>query len=237
MLPFQSSIRRATARPTALRRRLTSFDTLRQPPPQPLPSPRLPGRHLPVATLAPEKTMATIAYENAITALLVVDPYDDFISEGGKIWNRIRSVAEANDCVPAAGPERGAQRRGFASSTRCIVDIVRATTKPGSTLHLSRGQRGQGRPSNTARGAAKSVPSSSLSQARWSPRSTTGAPEVTVYRTGKSKEGPGLCPKCRNTIPAPLFHSKARLLSCSPRTERDPLRAGREPREQLPASV
>ena len=86
-------------------------------------------------------------------------------------------------------------------------------------------------------GAARSVPSSSLSQARWSPRSTTGAPEVTVYRTGKSKEGPGLCPKCRNTIPAPLFHSKIRLLSCSPRTERDPLRAGREPREQLPASV
>ena len=36
--------------------------------------------------------MATIAYENAITALLVVDPYDDFISEGGKIWNRIRAL-------------------------------------------------------------------------------------------------------------------------------------------------
>lgn len=44
--------------------------------------------------------MATIAYEKPITALLVVDPYKDFISEGGKIWNRIRSVAEANDCVP-----------------------------------------------------------------------------------------------------------------------------------------
>jgi ureidoacrylate peracid hydrolase len=54
--------------------------------------------------------MATIAYEKPITALLVVDPYNDFISEGGKIWNRIRSVAEANDCVPATGPERGAQR-------------------------------------------------------------------------------------------------------------------------------
>jgi ureidoacrylate peracid hydrolase len=50
--------------------------------------------------MALEKTMATIAYEKPITALLVVDPYNDFISEGGKIWNRIRSVAEANDCVP-----------------------------------------------------------------------------------------------------------------------------------------
>ena len=44
--------------------------------------------------------MATITYEKPITALLVVDPYNDFISEGGKIWNRIRGVAEANDCVP-----------------------------------------------------------------------------------------------------------------------------------------
>jgi len=35
-----------------------------------------------------------------ITALLVVDPYNDFISEGGKVWDRIKSVAEANNCVP-----------------------------------------------------------------------------------------------------------------------------------------
>src|SRR6516164_4869333 len=44
--------------------------------------------------------MATIAYERESTALLVVDPYNDFISEGGKIWDRIRVVAEANECVP-----------------------------------------------------------------------------------------------------------------------------------------
>jgi ureidoacrylate peracid hydrolase len=29
----------------------------------------------------------------------VVDPYNDFISEGGKIWPRIKAVAEANNCV------------------------------------------------------------------------------------------------------------------------------------------
>jgi ureidoacrylate peracid hydrolase len=39
-------------------------------------------------------------YDKEITALLVIDPYNDFISEGGKIWSRIRVVAEANDCVP-----------------------------------------------------------------------------------------------------------------------------------------
>ena len=44
--------------------------------------------------------MATVTYEKQITALLVVDPYNDFISDGGKIWNRIRDVAEANDCIP-----------------------------------------------------------------------------------------------------------------------------------------
>ena len=39
-------------------------------------------------------------YDNRMTALLVVDPYNDFISEGGKIWPRIKAVAEANNCVP-----------------------------------------------------------------------------------------------------------------------------------------
>jgi nicotinamidase-related amidase len=38
-------------------------------------------------------------YEKENTALLVIDPYNDFISEGGKIWDRIRAVAEANGCV------------------------------------------------------------------------------------------------------------------------------------------
>ena len=44
--------------------------------------------------------MSTPAYGKSITALLVIDPYNDFISEGGKIWPRIKSVAEANNCVP-----------------------------------------------------------------------------------------------------------------------------------------
>jgi nicotinamidase-related amidase len=44
--------------------------------------------------------MASITYERETTALLVVDPYNDFISEGGKIWPRIKAVAEGNNCVP-----------------------------------------------------------------------------------------------------------------------------------------
>ena len=39
-------------------------------------------------------------YDKQLTALLVIDPYNDFISEGGKVWDRIKSVAQANGCVP-----------------------------------------------------------------------------------------------------------------------------------------
>lgn len=41
-----------------------------------------------------------VAYERQLTALLVIDPYNDFISEGGKVWDRLKFVAEANRCVP-----------------------------------------------------------------------------------------------------------------------------------------
>ena len=42
----------------------------------------------------------SIQYSKDITGLIVIDPYNDFISEGGKIWDRIKSVAEANNCIP-----------------------------------------------------------------------------------------------------------------------------------------
>ena len=44
--------------------------------------------------------MASLKFEEEITALLVIDPYNDFISEGGKFWDRLKTVAEANNCVP-----------------------------------------------------------------------------------------------------------------------------------------
>jgi ureidoacrylate peracid hydrolase len=43
--------------------------------------------------------MNTLKFHRGITALLVIDPYNDFISEGGKVWDRLRGVAEANSCV------------------------------------------------------------------------------------------------------------------------------------------
>lgn len=44
--------------------------------------------------------MPILKFDKEITALLVIDPYNDFISEGGKIWPRIKEVAEANTSVP-----------------------------------------------------------------------------------------------------------------------------------------
>ena len=42
--------------------------------------------------------MTTVTYDKQLTALLVVDPYNDFISEGGKIWPNIRAVATEHWC-------------------------------------------------------------------------------------------------------------------------------------------
>ena len=44
--------------------------------------------------------MANVTYDQQRTALLVIDPYNDFIAEGGKVWDRLQAVAEANRCVP-----------------------------------------------------------------------------------------------------------------------------------------
>jgi nicotinamidase-related amidase len=55
--------------------------------------------------------MNTLTYDKGSTALLVVDPYNDFISEGGKIWPRIKAVAEAHDCVPHMRQVLGAARK------------------------------------------------------------------------------------------------------------------------------
>jgi len=58
------------------------------------------GESQPNLTTAGGNAVNTTPYDKGITALLVIDPYNDFISEGGKIWPRIKTVAEANNCVP-----------------------------------------------------------------------------------------------------------------------------------------
>ena len=37
--------------------------------------------------------MVELRYEASRTAMLLVDPYNDFLSEGGKLWEVLRPVA------------------------------------------------------------------------------------------------------------------------------------------------
>jgi len=37
----------------------------------------------------------TLTYKKDIAAPLVIDPDNDFISEGGKVWDRLKGVAES----------------------------------------------------------------------------------------------------------------------------------------------
>jgi nicotinamidase-related amidase len=43
--------------------------------------------------------MGGMPFDKDLTGLVVIDPYNDFISEGGKVWDRLKGVAEANNCV------------------------------------------------------------------------------------------------------------------------------------------
>jgi ureidoacrylate peracid hydrolase len=45
-------------------------------------------------------TMNAPVFEKDLAGLLVVDPYNDFISEGGILWPLIKEIAEAVQCVP-----------------------------------------------------------------------------------------------------------------------------------------
>ncbi len=66
--------------------------------------------------------MNTVKYDKDATALLVIDPYNDFISEGGKVWDRLKGVAEANNCIPHMMAVLNAARQAqLPSSMRSII--------------------------------------------------------------------------------------------------------------------
>jgi nicotinamidase-related amidase len=106
----------------------------------------------------------TPAYDRDITALLVVDPYNDFISEGGKIWPRIKAVAEANNCVAhtleVLNAARRAKLRVFYAMHHRYRPGDYETWKYIAPIRRAHGNIGA---SNSAHGAASSAPSSRLS--------------------------------------------------------------------------
>lgn len=50
-------------------------------------------------------------YDRRSTALLIVDPYNDFLSDGGKIWPRVQAVAEAVNLIANLTALQDAARR------------------------------------------------------------------------------------------------------------------------------
>jgi len=121
-------------------------------------------------------TMTRHTYDKEITALLVVDPYNDFISEGGKIWNRIRAVAEANDCVPHMLQVLHAARKAKLR----VFYAMHHRYRPGdyeTWKYIAPIQKAawKSKVFEYGTGVARSVPSSSLSLARLSPQ-TIGVP-------------------------------------------------------------
>ena len=87
--------------------------------------------------------MAQQAYDNENTALVVIDPYNDFISEGGKIWTASRRLQKQHCISHMLEVTRMQREKTCAYSMRCI-DSYRpgGMTRPGNTSHPSRSLRG-----------------------------------------------------------------------------------------------
>jgi hypothetical protein len=46
------------------------------------------------AAVFQEASMSEHRYDSRHTALLLVDPYNDFLSDGGKLWPMVKGVAD-----------------------------------------------------------------------------------------------------------------------------------------------
>ena len=55
--------------------------------------------------------MSDLTFDRDITALIVLDVYNEFISPGGRIWEGMKNVGEANNCVPNMLAVLGVARR------------------------------------------------------------------------------------------------------------------------------
>src|SRR5262245_39922123 len=110
--------------------------------------------------------MTKLIYNTQLTALLVIDPYNDFISEGGKLWDRLEAVAEANGCVPNMLQVLNAARQAGLR----VVYAPHRRYRPGdyeTWTYIAPIQKvaWSRKPSNTGHGAASSAANSRLNPA------------------------------------------------------------------------
>jgi hypothetical protein len=47
--------------------------------------------------------MANVTYDKPLTALLVIDPYHDFIPDGGKVWECLKALDQHLNHEPQTG--------------------------------------------------------------------------------------------------------------------------------------
>jgi hypothetical protein len=57
--------------------------------------------------------MPHLTYEKEITGLVVIDPYNDFISEGGKIWDRIKTLPRRMSASSYVAGSEAARKTGM----------------------------------------------------------------------------------------------------------------------------
>jgi hypothetical protein len=157
--------------------------------------------------------MTELTYERDITALLMIDPYNDFISEGGKVWDRLKPVAEANNCVANMLQVLEASRRAGLR----VFYAMHHRYRPGdyeTWKYVAPTQRAAWRRQTFAACGAASWPSSGCL--------TPTAAGCACARRATSpawsgRRSPGACAGCRSTTsPWPCSKSSAGA-RCSPR--------------------
>jgi hypothetical protein len=79
--------------------------------------------------------MTRHTYDKGIAALLVVDPYNDFISEGGKIWNRMQIDHRRRHFCGAAALTVAAARLAMIIAAVTLAITSSATARQ-PTTHL-----------------------------------------------------------------------------------------------------
>ena len=100
--------------------------------------------------------MARVTYDKQLSALLVIDPYNDSFLRERNYGTASRAVADANSCVPHMVQDLNAARQAKIR----VFYALHHRYRPGeyetwNTLRRSRRQLGRIRPSQTARGVAR----------------------------------------------------------------------------------
>src|SRR3977135_4269668 len=121
-------------------------------------------------------TMSTPVFEKDLTGLLVVDPYNDFISEGGILW-----VPVYRTCLRFFRP-LVPQAYGSSSHRTTETGGAKMKSRAGSTSHRFRTSATNDVSSELEPGAEPFAKNSRRCPAKWL-RKNTGAPAVSRTQT------------------------------------------------------